>query len=76
MRDLCRDIDSQLSLRENIQVLGEAFPSPRHAFGERRAGNILDALHQLDQPLMVARLAGREADPAIADDRGGDTVLR
>ncbi len=37
-------------------------------------GDVLDAFHQLDQPLAVSRLAGRETDAAIAHDRGGDAV--
>ena len=33
-------------------------------------GNVLDAFHQLDQLLPVLRLAGGEADAAIAHDGG------
>ena len=38
---------------------------------QRRAGDVLDALHQLDQPLVVGRAHRREADAAVAHhDRG------
>ena len=41
---------------------------------ERGARNVLDALHQADQPVLVARPHRREADAAVARDDGGDTV--
>ena len=34
---------------ERVHVLGERLPAPRDALGERGAGDVLDALHQLDQ---------------------------
>ena len=39
-----------------------------------RAGDVLDALHQLDQPVVLVRLHRGEADAAVAHDGGGDAV--
>ena len=36
-------------------------PSSSHALGERRAGDVLDAFHQLDQPVVLVGPGGREA---------------
>ena len=44
-----------------VEVLAEGLPVPVHAFGQRRAGNVLHALHQLDQPGAVGLTGGREA---------------
>src|SRR5690606_19448797 len=33
-----------------------------------------DALHQADQPLVLVRVGGREADPAVAHHHGRDPV--
>ena len=41
---------------------------------ERGARDVLDALHQLDQHVVVGRLYRRKADAAIAHDDGGDAV--
>ena len=39
-------------------------------------GDVLDALHQLDQPLVAIRGRRREADAAVAHHHGGDAVPR
>src|SRR5689334_7104427 len=54
----------------------EALPRPGNAGAQHRLRNVLDAFHDLDEAEMILRRAGREADAAIAHDRGGDTVLR
>jgi hypothetical protein len=61
---------------ERIEVFGEALPRPLHAFGERGAGDVLDAFHQPDQPLPAVGRGWREADPAVAHHHGGDPVPR
>src|SRR3546814_11682905 len=38
------------------------------------AGDVLDALHQRDQALVVGRAHRREADAAVAGHHGGDPV--
>src|SRR4029077_19005560 len=52
------------------------YPGPENDVAEHRLGNILDALHQLDQPEMIGRAARRKTDTAIAHNRRGDAVLR
>src|SRR6185437_12454043 len=76
VRQLGADIDVELPLRQPRHVIRKAFPRPRNPRAQDRLGNILDAFHELDQALVIAGLAGREADPAIAHDGGGNAVLR
>ena len=59
---------------QHVEVFGEALPLPVDALGKRRAGDVLDALHQLDQELVVLGPHRREADAAVAHHRGGDAV--
>ena len=40
------------------------------------ARDVLDAFHQLDEPVVVGRAHRREADAAVADDDGRDAVPR
>ncbi len=68
------DIEHARQPLELVEVLGEGLPVPGHALRQRSAGDVLDALHQLDQPVTLARIGGREADPAVAHDDGGDAV--
>ena len=67
---------SKWRLRQPVHVIRKTFPGPGNAGAQHRLRNILDAFHQLDQPDVIGRPAGREADAAIAHDRGGDAVLR
>ena len=59
---------------EVVEVLGERLPLPREALVEGDAGDVLDALHQLDQPVVVGRADRREADAAVAHHRRRDAV--
>src|SRR5262249_25546690 len=54
----------------------EALPAPLDAFGERGAGNVLDTLHEPDQPVVPIRPGRREADAAVAHDDRRDPVPR
>ncbi len=54
VRDLRADIDGERPLLDGVEVLGEALPLPGDALGQRGAGNVLDAFHQLDEPLFAA----------------------
>ena len=45
-------------------------------FVQRGARDVLDAFHQLDEPVVVGRAHGREADAAVAHHDGGDAVPR
>jgi len=75
MRKLRADTDVEISLRQPVHVVRKAFPGPGNACAQHRLRNVLNAFHQLNQPQMVVRPARREAHPAIAHDRGGDSVL-
>src|SRR3546814_9919440 len=51
---------------ERVEELGVGLPGPRKALVQGGAGDVLDALHQLDQALVVGRAHRREADAAVA----------
>ena len=74
VRDLHADVDPELARPERVEVLRERLPAPVHALGERGAGDVLDALHEGDQPLLVARADRREPDATVAGDDGGHAV--
>jgi hypothetical protein len=57
-----------------VEVLAEGLPLPLDALGQRRARDVLDALEELDEALVIGGTAGREADAAIAHHRGGHAV--
>ncbi len=72
--DLGRDIDGARQPRERVEVVREAFPVPLQAFGQRDAGDVLDAFHQIDQRLLVLLADGGEAHAAIAEHDGRGAV--
>jgi hypothetical protein len=76
VRHLRADVDRARDAVEHVEVLGERLPSPRDAFVERGAGDVLDPFHQLDEPLVAIRRDRREAHAAVAHDHGGDAVQR
>ena len=76
MRELRADIDVKMALRQPLHVIGKTLPGPGNPGAQHRLRDILDAFHQLDQPLMIGRAAWRETDAAIAHDGGGDAILR
>src|SRR5262245_33980726 len=49
---------------------------PARAGCERGAGDVLDAFHQADQPLVAVGSRRREADAAVAEDERRDAVPR
>ena len=74
VRQLGAEIHVARPRLQRIEILAERFPRPVQALVERRAGNILDAFHQLDQALAVLELDRREAHAAIAHHRRGDAM--
>ena len=72
--DLGADVERLGRALHGVEVLGEGLPVPADALGQRGAGDVLDALHQADQPLVAVRVHRREADAAVAHDHGGDAV--
>ena len=74
MGQLRADVHRVVAAFQRIQVLRKRLPGPIYAFGQHRAGDVLDALHQVDQVIGAARAHRREADAAIAEHGGCDPV--
>ena len=74
VRDVRADVEGERGARERVEVLGEGLPRPPDPLRQRGAGDVLDALHQLDQLVSAAGTDGREADAAVAQHRGRDAV--
>ena len=72
--DLRAVIYCEAALLDGVQVLREALPLPGDALRERGARDVLDALHQLDQPLLTTGSHRREAHTAVPADHRRDTV--
>ena len=72
--DLAAHVDRELLLADRVQVLRVGLPAPGDALGQCGAGDVLDTLHQLDQPLLAAGPDRGEADAAVAGHHGGDPV--
>ena len=76
VRHLGRDIERSRHPVERVEVVGESLPAPLDALRERGAGDVLDALHQLDQPALATRAYRCEADTAVAHHDRRDAVPR
>jgi hypothetical protein len=68
------DVEHSRQLLEHVEVLGVGLPAPLDALGERAAGDVLYALHQLDEPLVTVGRCGSKAHTTVAHQRGGDAV--
>ena len=68
------DVDGARAFGERVHILGKGLPIPAHAFGECGAGNVLDAFHKSDQPLVLVGFGRRESYTAIAHHDRGDAV--
>ena len=51
-----------------VEVLGERLPAPGNAVVQRRARDVLHALHQFHQPVLGPGTHGGEPDTAVAHD--------
>ena len=51
--DLGADVDCPLTAFERVEVFGEGLPFPVHALAQGGAGDVLDALHEPDQPVVA-----------------------
>ncbi len=74
VRNLCTHIEHLGQTVDDVEILGKALPVPADPVGERRAGNVLDAFHESDEPVATVLLHRGEADPAIAHHDGRDPV--
>ena len=50
---------------DGVEVLAEGLPTPRNPFVQRGAGDVLDALHQLDELVLGAGAHRCETDTAV-----------
>jgi hypothetical protein len=71
-----RHVDVEAAGGDDVDEVGERLPRPGQALVEHDAGDVLDALHQLDEPLVVGGADRGEADAAVAGDDRGDPVPR
>ena len=71
--NLRTDID-RVRRVDRIEILTVGLPTPRNALMKCCTGNVLDALHQLDQLGLTARVDGREPHTAVPHDDRGDPV--
>ena len=74
VRDVGPDVEGEAAGRQRVEVLGEALPPPADPLGQRRAGDVLDSLHQLDQRRLAAGTDRREAHTAVAQHGRGHPV--
>ena len=76
VRDLRGHVHGVGQSVEHVEVLREALPPPADALGQRRARDVLHALHQGDQPVVTVGLHRREPDATVAHDHGRDALPR
>ena len=74
MRHLRCDVERAGFAFQRIHIFRKRFPAPLDAFRECAAGDVFDAFHKADEPVALARMSGREADPAIAHHGGRDAM--
>ena len=74
VRNVRTDVDRARCPVEGVEVLGKRLPVPRDPLGERAAGDVLDAFHELDEPLVPVGARRREADAAVPEDGRGHAV--
>jgi hypothetical protein len=60
---------------ERVHVLRKALPVETHAFGQRHAGDVFHAFHQVDQVGLPAFAQRREADAAVAHHQRRHAVV-
>ena len=68
VRDVRAEVDGHVGAFECVEIFRERLPVPADALGQRRAGNVLHALHQADQHLALFGARRCETDAAVADD--------
>ena len=70
-------VDGVRARTEHVEVLPEGLPlPPGHPNAERGAGDVLHALHEVDQRGVVVGAHRGEADAAVAHHEGRDPVRR
>ena len=72
--DLRADVDHLRHPVDRVEVLGEGLPAPLDPVREGGAGDVLDALHEADQPVVLVGMHRREPHAAVAHHDGRDPV--
>ncbi len=60
------EVDVVRTALERVEVVGDALPVPGQAFVQRGAGDVLHALHELDELRVVGGVDRSEPDAAVA----------
>ena len=68
------DIDRLWQRVDVVEILGEGLPVPLHPSGKGCPRDVLDALHEPDQPIVAVGGAWCEAHAAVPDHDRGDPV--
>ncbi len=76
VRDLAAVVDGQFTPADHVEVFRVGFPAPGDALRQRGTGDVLDALHQGDQPVLGTGPDWCESDPAVAGYHRCHTVIR
>ena len=75
VRDVARDVGAVAARVDHVEVVREGFPlTPRHPDRQRRAGDVLDPFHHVDEGFVIGWAHGREAHTAVAQHDGRDAV--
>ena len=72
--ELCRHVHVMGSGLDGVEVRPEALPRPLDPLVQHRAGDVLDALHEGDEPVVRVGPHRCEPDAAVAHHGGGDAV--
>ena len=72
--DLGSDVEGARHGGKDVEVLGKGLPTPGDPLGKCAAGDVLDPLHQLDEPVVSIGGGGSEPDPAVAHHHRGHAV--
>ena len=76
VRHLSSQVDVIAAAGQHAEIIGERLPVPGQSFAQRRAGDVLDAFHKLDQAVPVLGPDWREANPAVPHHDCRDAVPR
>jgi hypothetical protein len=74
VRKLGAEINITGAALEFVEILRETRPIPRKTLMQRRAWDVFDAFHQLDETLTIVLMHWSKANTTVAHDDCGDTV--
>ena len=68
------DVDHRPQPLERVEIAAVGLPVPGQASQDRMFRNVLHGLHHAGEELPILVAAGREGDPAVAEQSRGDPV--